>query len=343
VELAREVGDPATTLAALGARFYSLAGGPDARGLADVTEEMLELASALGDRRSQAEALSASCMASFCVDDRPTFERHLDALDALARSHHWWRPAALASLHRSGMAVVRGRFAEADEHEAIVRVNARDDHDLSSLLITVQALRALFIDGSLDMDPFVEEILAYRDRLGVGALVRPYRARQLAMMGKLDEAGVILRELIGDDRVQVPQSGFRGALMGYLGDALRISPDRAQARVLYQELLPFQGRMLVPMFVVAQSSADSHLGSLAAMDLRWEDSERHFAAAVELEERWDARSLLGPTNYWFARMLLDRGASGDRPRALDLLASAREIGESVGLPWLVERVDAVAT
>ena len=43
--------------------------------------------------------------------------------------------------------------------------------------------------------------------------------------------------------------------------------------------------------------------------------------------------------YWYARMLLDRNASGDRDRAQALLAEARSLSEDMGMHGLIGRID----
>ena len=116
----------------------------------------------------------------------------------------------------------------------------------------------------------------------------------------------------------------------YLGDA-------ARAARLYELLLPYDG-----LNVIAGRAAASYgpvarvLALLAATEGRLDDAERHFADALALSDRMGDRPFAARTRYELARMLLDRGRGGDRERGLELLATALDSAQEIGMVRLVQ-------
>jgi DNA-binding CsgD family transcriptional regulator len=78
---------------------------------------------------------------------------------------------------------------------------------------------------------------------------------------------------------------------------------------------------------------------LATVMGRWKEAERHFSEAVRLNQRQSSKPWLAHAQYRWAAMLLARGDSADRPRALDLLDRAREAATELGMIGLHSRVE----
>jgi hypothetical protein len=70
---------------------------------------------------------------------------------------------------------------------------------------------------------------------------------------------------------------------------------------------------------------------LAACLGRWDDAERHFTDALEMNECFGARPSIVRTRRAWAAMLLDRNAPGDRERAAELIAAGRADAEQLGM------------
>ena len=68
-----------------------------------------------------------------------------------------------------------------------------------------------------------------------------------------------------------------------------------------------------------------YLGGMAGVLGRYDEAERYFVEADDLNKRGAMRYAEAQTNLWWGRMLLARGGSGDVERARDLLDSARMI------------------
>src|SRR5262249_26682849 len=117
--------------------------------------------------------------------------------------------------------------------------------------------------------------------------------------------------------------------------------DRNAAAVLYRYLEPFAGHVAMASGVAASyGSFAVSCGALAAILERWEEAERHFTAALAMNERLGARPWIVYTRRAYAEMLLDRDTPGDRERAAALIAAWRpsspeQVGEKFDVRWRV--------
>jgi tetratricopeptide (TPR) repeat protein len=80
----------------------------------------------------------------------------------------------------------------------------------------------------------------------------------------------------------------------------------------------------------SRGSVARWLGVLATLLSRYDEAERHFEHALEMNTRIRARIWVAHTEHDYARMLVARDRPGDRERARALsaqaLATAREVG-----------------
>ena len=108
--------------------------------------------------------------------------------------------------------------------------------------------------------------------------------------------------------------------------------DRKAAEVLYGYLEPFAGQLAMVANVVGSYGPFAFpCGMLAACLGRWDEAERHFSAALTMNERIVARPWIVSTRRVWAEMLLDRNAAGDAARARDLIAAGRAEAEQLGM------------
>ena len=117
------------------------------------------------------------------------------------------------------------------------------------------------------------------------------------------------------------------------GLALLGKRDRAAA------LYPLTVEAIATDTVVTMDA--SHLlqtiaGIAAAAGGRWDEAQNHFETALGLADKIPFRSEQAEARYWYARMLLDRNASGDREKARDLLDTALALYREMGMPSHVE-------
>ena len=77
---------------------------------------------------------------------------------------------------------------------------------------------------------------------------------------------------------------------------------------------------------------ETRAGLAAAAARRWEAAERHFGIAREIAEQMSNRVELADLCRLHARMLLDRGDSGDHARAAEMLQEALSAYHAFGMP-----------
>jgi class 3 adenylate cyclase/tetratricopeptide (TPR) repeat protein len=107
---------------------------------------------------------------------------------------------------------------------------------------------------------------------------------------------------------------------------------------LYDLLLPYaEHNVVVGAGWACEGSASEPLGELAAALGRFEDAERHFETALQMNIALEAPALVAETRMRYAAMLASRDGPGDRERALELVADALDAAEELGMSVLVER------
>jgi hypothetical protein len=77
---------------------------------------------------------------------------------------------------------------------------------------------------------------------------------------------------------------------------------------------------------------ETHAGLVAAAAHRWEEAERQFAIAREVAEQTHNLLELADLSRLHARMLLDRGGTGDQARAAEMLQEALAAYRVFGMP-----------
>ena len=77
----------------------------------------------------------------------------------------------------------------------------------------------------------------------------------------------------------------------------------------------------------------------AAAGRHWTSAEEHFETALKQAHEIPFRSEQPEARRWYAQMLLDRNASGDRDKAKTLLGEATEMYRSIGMPKHLEMVE----
>jgi class 3 adenylate cyclase len=78
------------------------------------------------------------------------------------------------------------------------------------------------------------------------------------------------------------------------------------------------------------------LGTLATVSGRIDDAERHLSDALTMSEAMGDRPMIARVRVQLARLLLARGADGDRERALELLATGLAEAQEIGMVGLTE-------
>jgi class 3 adenylate cyclase len=120
-----------------------------------------------------------------------------------------------------------------------------------------------------------------------------------------------------------------------LSEACLAAEHEAGARALQPLLLPFEGQHIQLPQTVPASTGARCLANLDTVLGRFDSAEPRFEMAMALDRKLRALGWLPRTQCDYARMLLIRGASGDREKALSLLDEAMTTSQELGLKaWL---------
>ena len=157
-------------------------------------------------------------------------------------------------------------------------------------------------------------------------------ARHLAYQGRAEE----VLELFESTRSTLPSLdrtsgvgswnsmfGFVEALYlcGLNEEAAALSPLVEGVLALGRGWITFDGRLV-----------ETRAGIAAAAARRWDEAERYFGMARKLAEQMSNRLELADLHRLHARMLLDRGGTGDDARAAEMLETALAAYRDFGIP-----------
>jgi len=340
--------------------------------------EALEMARRLQDERTVALAIRASMIASWRPDNvEEELEMAAEALALGERANdkeltlfgHGWRGIHLLhagdiagmdveiervtelssvlkqpftewslSLWRATRAMLAGRLDEAESYAGGgLDIGQRAGNDVAMAGYVAQMTVVRWLQGRLEeLEPV---IAAAAQQLPDIPAFRCSLALLYAEAGRDEEAKRALNDLAPDRFSALTLDGFWLVAATRLSDACALLGDAHHASILYELLLPYEGRCIVSGGAASASGSTTRcLGALAAAVGRWDEAERHFNDALEQNERMGARPFVAMTMYNFASMLLRRAEPGDLERAHDLLDEALAIVRDVGMSGLEERI-----
>ena len=120
-------------------------------------------------------------------------------------------------------------------------------------------------------------------------------------------------------------------------EALAVVGERAEAHRLYPAVLEIvgDGANVGGLFELTAQTA----GIASACGEQWETAEQHFETALQQAYEFPNKIAQPETRRWYAWMLLERDAPGDRDKARTLLGEAIELHRAIGMPKHVEIVE----
>jgi len=139
----------------------------------------------------------------------------------------------------------------------------------------------------------------------------------------------------GLPRTGRPNTDGAWTMLFYVIEGLAVLRER-QAAV---ELYPLTLEAIEIGTVVSPHSdrlVQTVAGIAAAAGGQWEEAETHYQKALNQAREIPFRSEQPEVRRWYAQMLIDRNASGDRDRARTMLGEAVKMYEQIGMPKHVE-------
>jgi DNA-binding CsgD family transcriptional regulator len=338
VQLARRVGDPETLEAALRSGFWLRWDPGDLEDWLAAADEAVALAQQIRSKERVLDAVAFRIHLRVAVGDLHGFssdlERFAQLADELHQPFHQYHGTSLRAAH----ALLTGRYSDA---ETLARGAAKLGTRLPGLdasgAFGMQMFTLAQECGELaQLAPVVRELLRTTPHAGIW---RPALALVLAELGQVEEARTELEQLAPQQFQAIARDSLWLACLVYLTQVCALIQEQTHAEVLYALLGPWKGRNVVAGSVaVCYGPADHFLGMLSANLRRWDAAERHFTAAVEMNQRQGSRPWLAHAQYQHAAMLAERGKRGDHQRARVLLASARELTDELQMVTLGQRL-----
>jgi DNA-binding CsgD family transcriptional regulator/tetratricopeptide (TPR) repeat protein len=338
LSMARRCGDPliisSTLVATLSARWQHERVSERVAS----AEEAARLAAAAGDRALMLDATAWRMFDCFELGDMPNWRKHIDLYERGASELREPFLRYVASSSRTMHALFEGRFEEA---ERLARNTLQIGDRMPGLdaagVYGVQMFTLRREQGRLhEVGPVVQHFVKTNAQANVW---RPGLALIYAELGQLEAARHEFDMLAADGFCTLVRDGVWVASIAYLAQVAHALQNAARSEVLYRLLRPYSGRnLLAGTSIACLGAADALLGMLCATMQRWGDAERHFVAALEMNERQGARPALAHTRHHYAAMLLRRDDAGDHQLAASLLGSAESDAAALGMRALAGRI-----
>jgi len=232
--------------------------------------------------------------------------------------------------------LMQGRLGEAEvamQHALAAGQRLQSEHPMLNFGAQLVQLRAL--QGRLqEVEPVVAASVEHYPHL-------PGYRCSLAFVysetGREAEARREFERLAAADFADIPLDNGWQISMYLLTEVCWFLGDARRAVRLYELLLPYAGLNMTFTWNLCTGSASRQLGLMATVLSRWDDAERHFTDALELDVRMGAPPWVAHDQFYFADMLLRRDAPGDRQRALALMNEALNTAQALGMQKIIER------
>ncbi len=335
VEVARRVNDPTALAWALNTRHDAML-GTRLEELVETAREVVRLAETTGNVEEGILGYEALAGDLLQLGD---IRQADDAIDALARlAAKLGMPGYLAWVgdFRATRALMDGRFVDARRFaEEAFDLRGRGEVFAADRIFGAHMFGQRWLRGRLGR-PDIDAANAFAERYPHMPEYRCALAFLYAELGSAGEARDELDVLLATDKFAGISGNF---LLGLTlaAETCALLGDGRHAVHLYALLLPHAHINLVAAGVMALGSASRHLGLLATTMRRWDDAERHFSDALEMNTRMGARPWVAWTQHDYARMLLARRRAADRAKALELLTEALAAARDMGMVRLEQR------
>lgn len=342
IEMARRTGDKGALAEALNARRYLLwhSAGIDER-LATATE-LVAVADAAGETELSLRGHSWRIIDLLEAGDLASAEAAAERHARLAEELRQPLFLSEAVKWRGLRALRESRFDDAERSIAEFAGLAQNVPDpLPAQTAAVQLYGLRFQQGRLG--ELVPALHATADRYPGLAAWRSGLAFAYSETGQFEEARAEAERVVASGFFDTEPVASWAVAAGMLAEIYdRLGDDRHTAR-LYEMLLPYARLCIVIGYAASMSGAAGRaLGKLAMKLGRYDNAERHFTTALELDERMRSPFYLTWTRIDFARMLLARRAPGDGERARRLVAEAAATARMLDvspLAWRVAEVE----
>jgi class 3 adenylate cyclase len=337
IEIARELDAPTTLAAALQRKVFIPTGPTAARERLAIAEEMIKLGAEWGDREAVLRGHAYRLWSALELGDVAVVDRDLSTYARLAEElrmpEHTWHTYALRSMR----VLLDGDIEESEKlAQEARRAGDRAEQPLAQQYYGIQMTQIRSMQGRAgELLPAVRELAEQFP--GIPA----WRGGVITLAARSGDVELAHRELerfAGADFSAIPPDANWAAAMSLLAEAIALIGDTERAPRAYEELLPYEGLIVVVARAAAcNGPVDRVLGTLALTMGRIDDAERHLGNAVEISTLMDDRPGMALGGLALAELLLRRDRGDDRERALQLLTDVLGTARQMGARWIVDR------
>lgn len=337
--MARRTNDPSTLATTLIATLSARWQHERTSQRMDNAEEALRLATQAGDRLLMSQAAAWRMFDHFELGDMESWRAGLAAYERDADELRQPFLQYVGACSRTMHALFEGRFAQV---EALAQHTLQIGDRMPGLdaagVYGVQMFTLRREQGRLpEVAPLLQHLVTATGQANVW---RPGLALIYAELGQLDAARGEFNGLAADGFAGLVHDGVWLASLAYLAHVCCTLHDTDSAAALYRWLAPYAGRnLLAGTSIACFGAADLLLGMLCATMGREEDAERHYRAALAMNERQGARPALARTRHQYAVMLIARHGPGDRQQARALLEAALVEASTLGMASLRTQIE----
>src|SRR5262245_40572926 len=257
-------------------------------------------------------------------------DREIETQERLAKTSHHAFQRWVTVLHRLTCGFLEGRF---DECDVLLEQTLESESEIpltETLRLSWQGLRNLVLEQQGRARELLPTVCRLADAFPQIPRWRAAAAGYGVAAGETEAARKDLESLAVNDFRDIPRDMMWTYVLCRLCDVVSFFGDAERAATLYDLLLPYAARCATVGVGASRGSVARSLGLLATVLARYDDAERHFEAALQMNARIRARVWVAHTQHDYARMLVARDGPGDRERAtalaLQALATAREVG-----------------
>jgi predicted ATPase/DNA-binding SARP family transcriptional activator len=329
--MARRLGEPADLRYALSERAMALTQSPRLNELFDACAEAITASAGMGTTHEHAQATRALALACLRAADRAGFEEASKIARAEFEQCHEELSVYSVRAIDVLVAIADGRF---DDATRLGRANAEglSGYPSAALMTSAQLGIARLERGRhAEVIPLTERVLAEVPDQGY----RTVLATAYHDVGRTDDARRIFDAFAADNWAAVPHGWTRAWPLRNLAELCARFGDRARAASFRPLVEPWTGQLWIASFgSTLEGAADRALGQLDTVLGQFDQAQREFQAALELERRFGGAALVARTLYWYARMLCARNEDGDRVEAARLLDEALEVTARLDMAML---------
>jgi DNA-binding SARP family transcriptional activator len=330
--MARRLDDPSTLAYALAASIAARHNPASTERQVSDSTELIEIATLAREPERAVEAYDHLANALLELGDMRGAHDALDAMEALAEKLRQPSQTFYVAEVRAQHALLEGRFDDAERltqtaFEAGSRVlewNARYTYGIQLFFLRRHQGRLHELAHVFGSD---DDSARYRGYPIWDCLVMSFHRET----GNGSLARDIFERFATERFSRLPFDEEWLVGMGLLAEEAASIGDGARAEVLHDLLLPYADRVATAYSEACTGSVSRYLGLLAWVSSHPGDAERHFEAAIGVNERIGAKPWLALTQRDFATMLRQRGAPGDGERASKLERAARECADEIGM------------